>query len=65
MAKRLMMLAVAAAAAFGAWSATETVDGITWTYSVSNGKAKIDGIPNTTAGAITIPSSLGGSLTEM
>lgn len=60
MAKRLMMLAVAAAAAFGAWSATETVDGITWTYSVSNGKAKIDGIPNTTAGAITIPSSLGG-----
>jgi hypothetical protein len=44
---------------------TATVNGITWTYTVSGGKASIynDGfsaIPETTTGAITIPSSLGG-----
>lgn len=48
-------------------AATETVDGIEWSYEVAeNGEAKIykeggeSAIPNTTTGAITIPSSLGG-----
>ena len=39
---------------------TETVGGITWTYAVSNGKATLSSVPNTTAGTITIPSRLGG-----
>ena len=44
---------------------TETVDGITWTYTVSNGKASIgdsglQAVPTSTSGAITIPSTLGG-----
>ena len=50
-----------------AFAATETVDGITWTYTVSNGKASIgsfssssSAVPKTTTGAITIPSKLGG-----
>ena len=37
-----------------------TVNGITWTYSVSGGKAEISDVTWATAGAITIPSSLGG-----
>ena len=52
-------------------AATATVNGITWTYQVSNGKAKIYGgydsnnifipaIPWSTSGAITIPSILDG-----
>ena len=48
---------------------TEVVDGITWTYTVSNGKASVGGgsysgstaVPKSTTGAITIPSSLGGN----
>ena len=46
---------------------TATVNGITWTYTVSNGVASVGGgyssspaVPRGTAGAITIPSSLGG-----
>lgn len=63
--KRLMLCAVALAA-FCARAATEMVDGITWTYTVTDGKACIYGdlysaaIPKTTSGAITIPSTLGG-----
>ena len=48
-------------------AATETVDGITWTYTVSDGKASVGGgsysspaVPSTTTGSITIPSMLGG-----
>ena len=47
-------------------AATVTVNGITWTYQESSGKAQIykgfceSAISNTTTGAITIPSSLGG-----
>ena len=55
------------AAAFCAQAETETVDGITWTYKVSYGKAEIysggsstPAIPSSTKGAITIPSTLGG-----
>ena len=39
---------------------TQTVDGITWTYSISDGAAMITSIPTDTAGDVTIPSSLGG-----
>ena len=46
---------------------TETVDGITWTYTVTDGKASVGGgttstpaIPTSTTGSITIPSTLGG-----
>ena len=45
---------------------TATVNGITWTYQVSNGEAEIyssssaAAIPTSTSGVITIPSSLGG-----
>ena len=46
---------------------TETVDGIVWTYTISNGRASVgtgkwytSAIPAETMGAITIPSTLGG-----
>ena len=46
---------------------TETVDGVTWTYTVSNGEVSLGGgsfdctaVPTSTSGDITIPSSLGG-----
>ena len=42
------------------FAATQTVDGIAWTYSVSGGAATIESIPRDTTGDITIPSSLGG-----
>ncbi len=62
------------ALSFRAVALTETVDGIGWTYTVSNGEASLgyyydDGmgfegiitaVPSGTKGAITIPSSLGG-----
>ena len=55
-------------AMLGAWpllADTATVNGITWTYRVSDGKAEIcsehgSAISESTTGAITIPSSLGG-----
>ena len=49
-----------------AFAAKEVVDGIEWTYQVSNGEAKIyktsyySAIPSSTSGTITIPSILGG-----
>ena len=65
--KKLGLSLVLFAAAFCAQAATETVNGITWTYTVSNGKAEIysgsywtPAIPSSTTGAITIPSTLGG-----
>ena len=46
-------------------AATATIDGITWTYSVSSGKASVglgssSAISTTTKGEISIPSTLGG-----
>ena len=41
-------------------AATETVNGITWTYSVSDGKATVTDVPTSVSGSITIPSILGG-----
>ncbi len=46
---------------------TEVVDGITWTYTVSDGRASVGGgtssliaVPKSTTGAIEIPATLGG-----
>ena len=69
MMKKLMMLAVGGvlSATLPLAAATETVDGITWTYTVANGVASVGGgsssspaVPKTTSGSITIPSELGG-----
>ena len=39
--KKLLMMAFAAvAAAFGAWAATETVGGYTWTYQINGDTAE-------------------------
>ena len=59
MMKKLMMLAAMAAATLPIMAATEVVDGITWTYTVSNGKASVDR-GSSFSGAIIIPSTLGG-----
>lgn len=47
---------------------TATVDGISWTYTVSNGEATVGGgsssspaISTSTSGAITVPTTLGGA----
>ena len=65
--KRFLLVPLAALLlASHAFADTETVDGIEWTYTVSNGEAKIykdyesAAIPTSTSGAITIPSTLGG-----
>ena len=63
---KLMILIVAFAVAMPVMSATETVGGITWNYTVSGGKASIykahysAAISTSTTGAITVPSKLGG-----
>ena len=53
------------------FSLTETVDGITWTYTVANGVASVGGgaysamaVPASTSGTITIPSALGGYIVK-
>lgn len=55
------------AAVLGAARYTETVNGITWTYTISNGEASVGGgsysspaVSPTTSGAIVVPSTLGG-----
>ena len=60
-------LFVAVLAASPLVAATETVNGVKWTYTVSDGKALVGtgshsstAIPDTTTGHITIPSTLGG-----
>ena len=35
-----MMMAAAVAVAIGAWAATETVGGYTWTYRINGGTAE-------------------------
>lgn len=58
----LAMLTTGVASAYN----TEVVDGIKWKYTVSGGEASVGGgsdapaVPRSTAGAITIPSTLGG-----
>ena len=65
--KRILFVAIVSVAAICAQAATETVDGIKWTYTVTDGKASVSGgysfspaVPTSTSGAITIPSTLGG-----
>ena len=48
-------------------AATETVDGITWTYTVTDGVATVGGgtlsspaVPRSTSGSVMVPSTLGG-----
>ena len=61
------ILAMVALIPLMALAGTETVDGIEWTYSVSDGEATVgsgeyyvSAIPSNTLGAITVPSTLGG-----
>ncbi len=65
--KHLLAL-LALTLALSLFAATEIVNGIEWTYSISSGKATIGtgswstpAIPNTTSGAIAIPEQLGGA----
>ena len=41
MTKKLMMFVAVVAAAFGAWAATETTGGYTWTYQINGDTAEI------------------------
>ena len=41
MTKKLMMVAAAVAAAYGAYAETETVGGCTWTYEINGDTAEI------------------------
>lgn len=64
----LVAILMALVAMSNAYGATEVVDGITWTYTVSDGKATVGGnldevapaVPVSTSGAIIVPSKLGG-----
>ena len=65
--KRLAFALLLAASALRSFALTETVDGLTWTYTVSNGQASVGGgslssraVPTTTTGDIFIPATLGG-----
>ena len=60
MIKKLMVFFVVAMAAIGAWAATETVNGITWTYTVSGGSATITDVPTSISNQVEIPQSLNG-----
>ena len=74
MKKKLIVMTTACLAAVSLFAETETVNGIEWTYQVSDGKASIStgncsdnscswsdaAIPTSTTGSIEIPSSLGG-----
>ncbi|MGN0845364.1 MAG: leucine-rich repeat domain-containing protein [Kiritimatiellia bacterium] len=57
--KKLLILFITVFASFGAWAATETINGITWTYSVFSSTAMVEGV-SPASGDITIPSTLGG-----
>lgn len=67
--KRLIAISVFVMASAIGHAASETVNGITWTYKVANGVASVgDGssvstaVPKTTSGSLIIPSTLGGYL---
>ena len=64
MKKSTMVFAAIMFATLPIAAATETVNGITWTYTVTNGVASVGSslspaIPMSTSGSITIPSTLG------
>ena len=56
----LMTLGGALLATPHIYAATETVDGIEWTYTVSDGEASVSAAPDSVSGAMSIPSTLGG-----
>ncbi len=62
----LLLVATALFVPVRIMAATQVVNGIEWTYSVSGGKATIykgwsqSAIPNSTSGSVTIPAKLGG-----
>ena len=62
-----LIVSFATFAVMASFADTEVVDGITWTYTVSNGEAILGGgsssstaVSRSTMGAIAIPSLLGG-----
>ena len=66
---RNAMPIVMAFVSFCSMAYTETVDGVRWTYKITNGEASVGGgasstpaIPKLATGAIIIPSTLGGKL---
>lgn len=63
----ILCATIAMFAVFHVAADTATVNGITWTYTISNGEASLGGgsstsqaVPMSTSGALTIPSVLGG-----
>lgn len=57
--KKSVMAAMLAAVAFGASAATEVVDGLTWSYNISDGKSTVTGV-SPCVGDLIIPPVLGG-----
>lgn len=57
---KLMAAVVALATAFAASAETAIIDGVTWSYSVSNGKATITSGTTPCVGEMTVPETLGG-----
>ncbi len=65
---KTLLIYVSSVAALQGFALTETVNGITWTYTVSNGEASLGtgdyysgrAVPVATSGIITIPTTLGG-----
>jgi len=73
--KKMVMMCAVVLAALGVWAADpkpeggpykEKVEGVEWTFFVTNGEARVgtgtgySAVPETTKGAITVPSELGG-----
>ena len=60
--KRVLSFSAVLLLAFSAQADTETVNGVKWTYTVSDNEASISmyAIPTSTSGALVIPSTLGG-----
>ena len=67
MKKLMLLMAMLLAVTLSLIADTERVDGIVWTYTISDGKASVGGgsysntaVSRTTSGVLEIPSSLGG-----
>lgn len=57
--KKLVLMVVAVGAILAALADTEIVDGVTWSYYISNGRATVTGA-SPCVGKVVIPSKLGG-----
>ena len=62
--KRMSLIVIVFLAVFCAQAATETVNGIEWTYSVLDEKVTITEVSSYASGTVTIPSILGGCTVE-